>query len=248
MRNRGFPLIPSVALAVVVCSPLAGQTVRGTVVDSASSQPLSSASIELTGTDSQVVARASSDEAGTYVLQAPALGAYRVRVQRLGYRAFESPIMLNSRGETNLAIGLAALPVELPPVTVEAARDAYLLNRGYYMRKESEAGTFLDPVQVEKLVTKAKVATDILLNIPGVRIRYGTPQLRTCRTVSVDTGDKTGDPHIYIDGVQSGREIAYFLQPNEILAVEVYMGPAQIPLVYGGTNTPCGVILIWTKH
>jgi len=144
------------------------------------------------------------------------------------------------------------VPVQLAPVSVEAARSVYLQDHGFYRRKESERGTFLDPAQVEKAASKAKVATDIFLRIPGVRIQEGIPQLRTCRTVTQGSSegsmDITGYPHIYIDGVKSGREVAYYLQPNEILAVEVYMGPSQIPLQYGGTSTPCGIILIWTKH
>ena len=250
----GSPLPPIAAaiLATTICSSLTAQTVRGTLVDSASSQPLASASIELTGADSQLVARASSDGAGKFLLEAPAPGGYRVRVQRIGYRVYESAMVLNSRGETNLTIPLAAVAVELPPVTVEAVQDGYLLNRGFYMRKTSERGTFLDPAAVEKLATKAKLATDILVRIPGVRIYQGAPQLRTCRTVTQTSSegamDITGYPHIYIDGVMGGTEIMWSLQPNDILAVEVYMGPSQVPLVYGGTSTPCGVILIWTKH
>jgi len=246
----GSPLPPIAAaiLATTICSSLTAQTVRGTVVDSATSSPVSAASVELVRGDSQVVARASSDGAGKFLLEAPAPGGYRVRVRRIGYRVYESAMVLNSRGETNLTIPLAAVAVELPPVTVEAVQDGYLLNRGFYMRKTSERGTFLDPAVVEKRASKAKLATDIFTGIPGVTISGGAPKLRTCRTVGSPGGADPSAPRIYIDGVDSGMEIMWSLQPNDILAVEVYMGPSQIPLVYGGTNTPCGVILIWTKH
>jgi len=195
-----------------------------------------------------VVARASTDDAGTFVLQAPAAGAYRLRVQRIGYRAYQSSIALTSRVEVNLGVRLAAVAVELAPVTVEAAQNGYLLNRGFYQRKVSERGTFLDPVAVEKRASNARLATDIFIGLPGVEIREGGLKLRTCRTVGSAGGASAGGPRIYIDGVESGSDIMWSLQPNDILAVEVYMGAAQIPLTYGGTNTPCGVILIWAKH
>lgn len=237
---------------LAAAQPAAAQTIRGTVADSASSTPLGSVTVELLRLDSQLVERGQTDSAGTFTVRAPDPGRYFLRVQMIGYRPYQTAIALTSRGETNLAIRLGAVPVALPAVTVEASRDAYLLRRGFYMRKESERGNFLDPGQVEKVLPKAKVATDLLLKIPGVRIQQGVPQLRTCRTVtsgsSQDAMDITGFPHVYVDGVKSGREIAYFMQPQEILAVEVYMGPSQIPLQYGGTSTPCGVILIWTKQ
>lgn len=249
------------AVLTLGAGTLAAQTVRGTVVDSVTAQPLASVSVELTDADSQVVARASTDAAGGFVLQAPALGSYRLRVSRIGYRPFESAAVLNSIGETSLGIRLAPAAVELAPVTVEAAQDEFLRNRGYYMRKESERGTFLDPAAVEKLATKAKLATDILVGIPGVRIVGGAPQLRTCRTIGAPGQADSMAPRIYVDGMVFGDSpqgqfsggtwgggMMTHVQPNEILAVEVYMGPSQIPLQYGGTNTPCGVIMIWTKH
>src|SRR5687768_3653990 len=134
--SRRFSLIALVA-SVVAASALQAQTVRGTVVDSATAQPLASVSVELADSTSQVVARASTDEAGSYMLQAPAPGAYRLRVQRIGYQPFESPMVLNARGDLTLPLRLAAVPVELAPVRVEAAASVYLQDHGFYRRKES---------------------------------------------------------------------------------------------------------------
>ncbi|MSR05962.1 MAG: hypothetical protein EXR93_02660 [Gemmatimonadetes bacterium] len=143
----------------------------------------------------------------------------------------------------------SAVPTPLDPINVEATRDEYLIRRGFYMRRTSEQGTFLDPAAVEKKAVKAKLATGILLGIPGLRIYRNAPQVRNCQTTP-ESGDLSSRfaPRIYIDGVESKSDMMWFLQPNDVLAVELYMGPAQIPLQYGGTNTPCGVLLIWTKH
>lgn len=245
--NRRFSLIATVVFTVATTAGLPAQTVRGTVVDSATAQPLGSVSIELVDTASQVVARGSTDESGTFLLQALEPGTYHLRVQRIGYQVLESEVALGTRGDVTVPIRLNAVPVPLAPVSVEAARNQYLLDHGFYGRRESEVGTFLDPATVEKLATKAKLATDILTHIPGLRIYQGAPRIRNCQTYS---SDDTGPfaPRVYIDGVSAGKEIMWSLQPNDILAVEVYKGPAEIPLLYGGTSTPCGVILIWTKH
>lgn len=236
--QRRFTRIFSVALPFIVCPPVAAQAVRGTVVDSSTSQPLSSVIVELVHADGQVAARGESQRDGRFSVRARDPGAYRVRAHIIGYRPFETAaLILAPRRDTTLELRLAAVPVQLEGVTVEAVQDELLLQRGYYSRKQSERGTFMDPGVVEKRALKAKVATDILVGLPGVAIYQGAPQFRNCR-----------NPRIYIDGVESGTDIMWSLQPNDILAVEVYRGPAQIPLVYGGTNTPCGVLLIWTKR
>ena len=235
--KRRFPLIATF-LTVAPVSLLPAQTLRGTVVDSSTSQPLPSVIVELVHADGQVVARGESQRDGRFSVRARDPGAYRVRAHLIGFRPFESPaLILAPRRDTTLELRLAAVPVQLEGVTVEVVQDELLLQRGYYRRRESERGTFLDPAAVEKRALKAKVATDVLIGIPGVTIYQGAPRFRNCP-----------NPRIYIDGGESGMDIMWSLQPNDILAVEVYRGPSQIPLVYGGTNTPCGVLLIWTKR
>lgn len=237
------------AVLVLFASPLCAQTIRGNVFDSSTSRPLASVTIELVHPGGQVIMRETTGRDGRFSLRAREAGAYRVRAQVIGYRPLESSaVILAPRRDTTLELRMAAVPVQLDPVTVEAARSDFLVNRGYYSRKETERGTFLDPAVVEKKASKAKLATDILLGIPGVSIVQNVPRLRTCRSVGSSNDTHPFAPRIYIDGVESGSDIIWSLQPNDILAVELYMGPAQIPLQYGGTNTPCGIILIWTKH
>ncbi len=182
-------------------------------------------------------------------------------------------MVLQASGDTIIDLRLAAVPVELAPVAVTGEVEPYLQTRGFYERKLAGVGTFLDPPVVEKLASKAKVVGDILGHIPGVSIIYGdrtgvrVPQLRTCRTISQrlalartpgrETSYPTADsavsdlsqfPRMYVDGLAVGYETLGSLLPTDLLAVEVYMGPAQVPLQYGGTDAPCGVILIWSKH
>ncbi len=229
--------------------PAGAQTIRGTVLDSATSQPLPQSTIELLA-DTQVVARATTDRKGNFTLRRAAPGTYRIRATLIGYRPRVFPtVSVEGSGETKVELRLAAVPVELSGIEVEAAaaQKTFLTNHGFYRRKESERGTFLDPAIVERKATKAKLATDILIGIPGVSIYKNAPQLRGCRTLQ-ENGDIPGAGRIFIDGVEGGADMMWSLQPNDILAIEVYIGPSQIPLQYGGTNSTCGVLLIWTKH
>lgn len=276
--KKQIHLIAAVVLTVGAVSGLPAQTVRGTVVDSATSRPVSSASVELVRVDSQMVERVSTDESGAFTLRAPEPGRYRVRVARLGYRAYESALFL-SRGEAHLAIGLAAVAVGLDPVGVSAEQlYPHLKASGFYERKQGGVGHFLDPAMVGKLAPKARLVADMLDHIPGISVGLPdgpgdvrVPHLRSCRTASIrlvpgfgpvsqtPATDRYTDtlsiyPRVFVDGMDTGigagrmQDTFGMLLPSEVLAVEVYMGAAQVPLQYGGTDSPCGVILIWLKR
>jgi hypothetical protein len=47
----------------------------------------------------------------------------------------------------------------------------------------------------------------------------------------------------------TGLDLRMLPKPNEIHGMEVFAGPASIPVQYGGTgsNKWCGLIAIWTK-
>jgi hypothetical protein len=56
---------------------------------------------------------------------------------------------------------------------------------------------------------------------------------------------------VYIDGVQLPAEpnIDNIVMPKELAGIEIYSGPATIPLQYKSTSAGgfCGVILLWTR-
>jgi hypothetical protein len=235
------------------------------VLDSASSLPLAGVSLEFTLTAGQVGARATTDDNGQFRVDFHLTGAYRLEVQRIGYRAQVYPVLLDATSDTVMVLRLSAVPVELAPVVVTGPpAHPYLTSSGFYQRRLAGSGHFVDPPMVEKLLPKAKYSVDLLTHIPGVRylIPSGSggvrvPFLRSCRTRSVRLIPRAGDdatesvstyPLVYLDGISVGQDAFGWLQPGHLLALEVYMGPAQVPLQYGGTNEPCGVILIWTKR
>jgi len=271
------PIGAHLAIAsLVLASPLNAQTIRGTVVDSATSSGVSAATVELLQPDSQPVGRERSNDRGEFRIRARGAGSYLLRVRRIGYRTLDEVVQIS--GDTAFDLRLAANPVELAPVGVVAERDPVLVRSGFYERREGGVGHFVDPAMVEKLAPKARLVADLLGHIPGVSIvtppagsdgggGVRVPHLRTCRTISrrlrpgnaptsmiptPDTSDAPSFyPRVYLDGMATGSNPQHtfgLLEPAQILAMEVYMGAAQIPLQYGGTDAPCGVILIWTRR
>ncbi len=55
----------------------------------------------------------------------------------------------------------------------------------------------------------------------------------------VINNDPIGGNNIALSGV---------VRPEEVYAIEVYRTPSQIPIEYGGAESACGVLLIWTIH
>ena len=38
------------------------------------------------------------------------------------------------------------------------------------------------------------------------------------------------------------------VRPEDVLAIEGYRGPSEIPEQYNGPQSGCGVLLVWTKR
>jgi hypothetical protein len=109
-------------------------TVRGTVLDAASSLPIAGAQLTLTAIAPAVLPPASpsptvtgsrvtvTDSAGAYELRGVAAGEYRLLVRRLGYRAALVDLDANTGNEARISFGLVVTPVRLQAVKVDADR------------------------------------------------------------------------------------------------------------------------------
>ena len=243
-------------LALGFLLPLAGsvsdaQVVRGTVADSATSRLLEGCWASLLNSDGQIVDRVLTDSAGQFVLTAPKAGDHAVRFERLGYRPVRSePFALDARSEVSLSVFLPLGAVGLEPVTVTAAPDAaarHLERVGYFERRK-----------------RARDLTDVLRAIPGVsQVALGggsSLNTRAFRLRGMESMAPCRMPLVYLDGMRVAandpgtswgalvRELNAVVYPEHLLAIEVYRGPSEVPTAYGGAESGCGVILIWTRR
>jgi len=256
-----------VAFAAAATPVASAQVIRGTVTDSTTSKPLQAA-VELLAPDGRIVVQVISGPDGRYLLRAPAPDSFVVRVRRIGYVGMESDLVgLGASTDAALEVRLVPRALIMPGVTVSAQRgSAFLETVGYYRRKQETTGYFLDPDRVDKLATKAKQTADLVDGIPGVTIRsyrgsWGvrvpvlTRQLG-CAGTEVEVGENafspTSWPRIYVDGMLMNLGVQGFdlntVPAHEILAIEVYDSVSETPLQYGGTDSTCGVLVIWTKR
>jgi hypothetical protein len=104
---------------VLSAAPLAAQSFRGTLRTTALGAPVAGAIVLLEDSTQQVRATSRSDNGGAFVLRAPARGAFRLCVQRIGMRPYESALFA-LRGDTTAVIALNELPFSLPRISSRA--------------------------------------------------------------------------------------------------------------------------------
>ena len=249
-------LFPSAALLTLFAlylplspSQANSQVVRGHVLESGTRRPVGLARVLLLDTLGLIQARDESDVDGSFTLMAPGPGTYLIGVDRLGYRGkIDGAIELGEGGFLQVDFFLVAAPIEIEGIVAEAERrrvNAFLENQGFYRRKKAQAGWFMTPEEIaeEPLFDTA----DLIRTAPFVeRVdRFG----RGASIVMWGRG-RYGrcTPSVMVDALPlpPGVDINDFVLPEDVLALEVYRGVAQIPLEWGGFES-CGVILLWTR-
>lgn len=258
--NRPCTLsLPAVAATLLLPAALAGQTIRGSVVEDGTRAPVVGAVVELVGASA---VRARSDSVGGFVLEAPRRGRYGLRVSHPSYTSAGDVALEVGRGETlvELRLGRSAIPLE--PLVV-ATRGGARLSGFYERMKQPGFGTFVGREEIELRMGTTR-ATDLLRNIAGVEIvpvKVGEsdralapgPLQETIQTKSLITlrgGTGRCMPAIFVDGMAVSQfndsGVDDILKPEMLEGVEVYTSAAGIPPQFAN-GSHCGAVAFWTR-
>lgn len=126
-RSRlGRETARAVALTALVAAPSAAlaQTVRGTArvaIAGGESAAANDASVVLVDSAGRIVAGATTDANGRYVLRAPAAAPYRVLARRVGFTPDSSQLVLHAGESVDFNPVLRTFAVQLSAVRVDAA-------------------------------------------------------------------------------------------------------------------------------
>ena len=241
-----------IALASGVAAPAAeaqtGQTgrstLRGAILSARTGRGLQAAEVLLLAQDERPVARAVTDSAGRFVLDSLEEGPYRVRVRHVGRSTRDHEIRLR-RTEVkriDLRVTMPALTVEDLEVTVEAAAASHRLE-GFTRRRERGHGFFIGPEELREM--QPRFASDVLRNVPGLMIGpdgygdvsvFGTRSSRRCR------------PVVWLNGQELEGYRIDNLEPDDLLAVEVFRGESEIPARFRRRQGQCAAIIVWTRE
>lgn len=244
MRLRAVELF--FALSICSASAAAAQSLTGRVVDGTSGRPLAAALVQLIGADSTVIAAVTTDDAGAFLLRDGDARGALLRVAQLGY--VDAIVPVSELAAAGATIRLEVDPVEMEALTAEAARENPSLRAaGFYQRQRLGLGDFVTRAELETRFATARRTGDILRAYPRLKIeetRDGE-EVVLVRSSTVLMGRPCA-ANVYLQGTSIGRSIPR-LHPDDIEAIEVYAGSAQIPAQYGGSDSGCGVVLIWLR-
>jgi hypothetical protein len=111
------------ALLLFTALPAPAQTVRGLLTDSVSRSPLPGAFLTLVDDKGVERARVMTNQAGEFVVTAPAAGSYRLRSKRIGFRPLLSaPLTLRAGEAISYNGAIDPIPIPLQAVVVAGER------------------------------------------------------------------------------------------------------------------------------
>ena len=208
--------------------------------------------------------RATTNDHGLALVANLEPGIIQLSFRRLGFKPGDIAVTAaGGRNTVSLRLDANRLPT-LDTVRVKGSRnvtsrlDEFETRR---LRHEATASITRDDILKRNPVDSWQMLT----NVPSVKI-VATGFLVTAQSARGKTPTLIGDPskpcylQVMIDGipVQPMKEggpdkvvdlSAYLPPPSDIHGMEVFAGPASIPLKYGGAGSDkwCGLIAIWTR-
>ena len=245
-------------------------TLTGIVVDAESGEPVEGANIILPSLRQTAI----SNALGRFTFPSLTPGGVDLHVNRLGYAEAYGQVEIEVGKTIQTRVTLSTEPIGLDPIMVTATRRRIELPglEEFERRFHSGWGSFILEEQIQR--RSPRKLTDMLYET-GVGVGNNGATILMRRTgcaplVYLDdvkltrlSRSKTGTesrgmrapkktPYLWPDPDASpAQEAAWavnLVHPMDIVAVEVYSGPAQTPGQYIDSNSQCGVILIWTRR
>src|SRR5207302_884784 len=122
---------------------------------SVSAKPIASARILLLDSAGTAIAALVTSPDGQFTFSIPHLGEYRLLISRIGYPiTISKPFLFSSTVIARVSLSLPSHPITLDTVTVVATeierRLPYLVDAGFYKRKQAGFGHFLTRADIDK--------------------------------------------------------------------------------------------------
>jgi hypothetical protein len=237
-----------------------GQSLAGTVVDSASGNPVVGARLVLLDSTGTALKATVTSTDGKFTFNLPRLGQYRVLVSRIGYPSITTKrFVVDSAFTARVSLTVPSTPITLDTITVVAKgvekRLQYLADAGFYQRRRVGFGHFLTRAEIDK--RDPLIFSDLLHDMPGVRVtctgaRHCAVTMRAANAMFFRGPCQAS---VVLDGVLlrpggtgGGLGLDDLINPFNVEAVEVYPGPEGVPVQYSGYLSPCGAIIVWSRR
>jgi hypothetical protein len=191
-------------------------------------------------------------------------GVVSVRARHLGYmEGFVSATVKAGRNTVPIIMSAASTPLL---DTVRVVGDKIVRGRlGEFEERRLDKSATASFTRADILERNPSEASQMIETLPSVRVWSGfggeRPGDMATYAISPRSGMAFGTANCYmmvaVDGVvkkpspgQPAFDLRQLPRPDEIHGIEVFAGPASIPLQYGGEgdgSTWCGLIAVWTR-
>lgn len=174
-------------------------------------------------------------------------GAAEVIVRRLGFSPAKIALDLTTGESRDIRVILSPVAMLMDSVAVTAPAPVVEVGYGGFETRRSRGfGTFITREQIEK--RNPRVPSDMFRTVSGIKLirDNGTPTI-----VSTRLGPIMCPLRVFIDGSDYplyGQSLDALVQIGDIGAIEIYAGGATVPPQFGGRESTCGVIALWTRH
>ena len=228
---------------VVDTTGLPGSAVLGGVVRGPDGRPFPTASVGVLGSTASTV----SGQDGRFVLTGVPAGTHAVLVRAIGFTPVTLVVDIATGGRFDTTVVIDKRPQTLAAVSVTAMPNRAERN-GFTERRRTGFGSFITKEDIERWGPVDLV--DLVTIKPALR-RISTP-----RGDAIVMRGPVGvcAPSIFLDGweVSFGggggmSDVSGFVQPREIVGVEIYTGPIIPPQFDRMVWTSCGSVVLWTR-
>jgi len=214
------------------------QTFRGRVLDDANDAPIPTTLVQVLDASGETLAVTSADSAGNYHISPPGPGVYRIEAQRIGYEAFQTPLLetLDPEGVYPLDLLLHRAPIPIRGLTVSTERVARQLQ---LMTGMHPASLTKAPFSYEEIQRNIEMGRSDLASI----LRWSnTSSLLVFRTEDGPCFSlrQSGCLPVYFNGFRYSQELLDVI-PMDMIYTMVLMYPKE-SIAY-----PAGAVLLYSE-
>lgn len=238
--------VAALLVAALVCLPtlVEAQRIEGRVTDENGSG-IAEVTVTALGHEG---AETLSGWGGRFVLSHLVAGPVELRFEMLGYASLTATVEVEAGATTHVGVTLSAEAIELDAIDVAVdGRSLYLEGNGFYRRSERGFGLQFSRERLDEL--RMLEVSDAVRDVSGIRLQRDPYVMDRVYALSPRMRRFTGEScalTVYVDGVKTLDPNLNQVQPDWLVAMEVYLG-ADAPAQYR-TTMSCGVVLLWTRR
>ena len=252
MRSFTTAILAAAALGAALGSPAGAQerrsTIKGTVVTTSTLAPVVGAQVALVGAGRTV----RTDKSGAFVFDSLMAGTYLIQVRGVGDETPMTQVPLGRREIIDLEVKLGKADAVLLPELVATAPEpvkpdnwieGMRLPSEFVTRKKIGMGQYI--TREEILERRPPTVADLFRGVRGLVLscRAGVCVPRPVRASA------NCNPIVVVDRVSVDASVLSGMVPNDLEAIEIYLGMSTVPAEYlqATDRAQCGMIVVWTR-